>query len=148
MLSLQDYLNEFSPSQQGKERFMALSSAVLSQAADLLAFLPDADPSPFLPQSASGAWLACFGSLVNLDRPASTTTDDDYRELLLARAALMGWDGTNGTIPDVLAAAFPGRTYTYCDNMDGTVTATLENAAWPLEDLFPRPAGVRLIEGS
>jgi len=147
MLSLEDYLNEFSPSQQGREKFMALASAVLTQVTDLLAFLPDADPSPFLPSSASGAWLACFGALLNLDRPSGTTSDDDYRELLLARAALMGWDGTNGTVPDVLEAAFPGRTYTYCDNMDGTVTATLEGAVWPLEDLFPRPAGVRLIEG-
>ena len=47
----------------------------------------------------------------------------------------------------ILAIAFPGAEAVLTDNQDGTVTASLsEDTQFPLEDLFPCPAGIRLSE--
>ena len=146
-LSLNSWLDLFSPVHRQKPRFMALASAVLSQAADLLALIQDGIPEAFSLETASGRQLDALGNLINVSRPASDTSDEDYRFLLRARIAANHWNGTNETLPETLAEAFPGRTAMLKDNLNGTVTASLSGEApFPLADLFPVPAGVRLLE--
>ena len=71
--------------------------------------------------------------------------DETFRRYLLAKLALWTWDGTNETVPDVLAAALPGCTQT--DNGDGTVTVT-GTGTLPAGSVFPVPAGIRIIHNS
>ena len=143
------FLSLFSPHNQQKPRFMAMASAVLSQADDLLSLYEEAMPSAFALDSAVGFQLDTLGALVGVSRPSSATSDDDFRVLLRARIARNHWDGTNESLPAALAAAFPDRSSSLIDNLDGTVTASLsDDHPFPLKDLFPLPAGVRLLEAS
>ena len=148
MLSLDFYLSLFPASSREKPRFLALASAVLSQAADLLSLIQTDFLSAFDLNSASGVQLDVLGALLNVPRPKPSTPDADYRILLRARAAVNHWDGTNGSLPAVLESAFPGQSARLTDNLDGTVTATLSGSVpFALQDLFPVPAGIRLISG-
>ena len=159
------HLSLFSPVHQQKPRFMALASAVLSQAADLLSLYRSAVlsqaadllslyrsalPSALSPESAEGFQLDTLGLLAGIPRPSASTSDADYRAYLRAKTALHHWDGTNGSLPALLAEAFPGMDARLTDNQDGTVTASLSGSAgpfpFPLKDVFPRPAGIRLTE--
>ena len=127
-----------------KPRFSALAEAVLSQANDLFALLSSL-PSAWSLDEAVGKQLDDIGALMNIPRPPNTS-DEDYRLYLRARIAGKNWDGTNESLPGVLANAFSGRTAQMIDNLDGTVTAALSGEAPPfaLEELFPIPAGVRM----
>ena len=109
MLSLDFYLSLFPASSREKPRFLALASAVLSQAADLLSLIQTDFLSAFDMNSASGVQLDVLGALLNVPRPMPSTPDADYRILLRARAAVNHWDGTNGSLPAVLESAFPGQ---------------------------------------
>ncbi|MBQ6507355.1 MAG: DUF2612 domain-containing protein [Clostridia bacterium] len=145
-LTLSNYLSLFSPAHQGKPRFMALASAALSQAADLLTLLQSAFPEARTIDTATGSALDALGALLDVTRPASAS-DEDYRFLLRARIAARQWNGTNEGLPDVLAAALPRLNAACNDNADGSVTITLSgNPPFPLRDLIPVPAGVRLIQ--
>lgn len=146
MLSLEFYLSLFPASSREKPRFLALASAVLSQAADLLSLIQTVFLSAFDLNSASGVQLDVLGALLNVPRPMSSTPDADYRILLRARAAVNHWDGTNGSLPAILESAFPGQFARLTDNLDGTVTAFLSGSVpFSLQDLFPVPTGIRLI---
>lgn len=148
MLSLSYYLSLFPASSREKPRFMALASAVLSQAAELLSLIQSDIPSSYDLDSAAGSQLDTLGALLNVPRPKPSTPDADYLILLRARAAVNHWDGTNETLPAVLEAAFPGRSARLTDNLDGTVTASISGSVpFSLPDLFPVPAGIQLISG-
>jgi len=141
------YLNLFTPAVREKPRFMALASAVLSQADDLFALLQSAFPEAYSLDTAVGAGLNLLGAQLGIPRPAPDTPDEDYRFLLRARIAARHWDGTNGTLPAALEEAFPGMSARMIDNMDGTVTISVNGELpFPPEDLFPVPAGVRIVE--
>ena len=145
---LKPYLNLISPVHQGKTKFMALASAVLSQAADLLALYRDGLPEALSLETAEGFFLDTLGQLSGVPRPTPGTSDADYRTYLRALIRLHHWDGTNGSLGSLLAEAFPGMEARLTDNMDGTVTASLSgNIPFDLKDVFPCPAGVKLIEG-
>ncbi len=143
-------LSLFSPVHRQKSRFMALASAVLSQAADLLALYRDALPAAFSPETAEGFRLDTLGLLAGIPRPASGASDADYRACLRAKISLHHWDGTNGSLPALLAEAFPGMDARLTDNQDGTVTTSFSASStpvpFPLKDVFPCPAGIRLTE--
>ena len=145
---LAPYLSLFSPVHQRKPRFMALASAVLSQAADLLALYRDALPAALSPETAEGFQLDTLGLLAGIPRPSAATSDADYRAYIRAKTALHHWDGTNGSLPALLAEAFPGMDARLTDNQDGTVTASFSASSapvpFPLKDVFPCPAGIRL----
>ena len=147
---LSEYLSLFSPVHQRKPRFMALASAVLSQAAELLALYRDALPAALSPETAEGFRLDTLGLLAGIPRPASGTSDADYRAYLRAKIALHHWDGTNVTLPSLLEEAFPGMDARLTDNQDGTVTVSFSASSapvpFPLKDVFPCPAGIRLTE--
>ena len=149
MMSLESYLEMFPSATREKPRFMALAQAVMLQAAELLALVQTEIPAAYELGTASGAQLNALGELLNVPRPLPSTSDEDYRFLLRARIAVHHWDGTNESLPEVLEAAFPGREAKLIDNQDGTVTASVSgNLPFSLEELFPVPAGIRLIHGS
>lgn len=146
MVSLESWLSLFSPAVREKPRFMALAAAVLSQAADLLALVREGVPEAFSLDTAVGWQLDALGELLDVPRPGPSVSDEDYRFLLRARIAVHHWDGTNETLPAVLEAAFPGREAKLIDQMDGTVMASVSGELpFPLAELFPVPAGVRLV---
>ena len=148
-LNLDFYLNQFTPAIREKPRFMALASAVLSQADDLFTLLQSAFPEAYSLDTAVGAGLNLLGAQLGIPRPAPDTPDEDYRFLLQARIAARHWNGTNGTLPAALEEAFPGMSAQMIDNMDGTVTISVDGELpFPPEEMFPVPAGVRIVEGS
>ena len=125
---------------------MALAEAVLSQVTDLMALVTDGFPAARLPETAEGICLDAVGELLGVPRPAGME-DEAYRFLLRAKRAIHHWDGTNETLPAVLEAAFPSREAKLIDRMDGTVAASVSGELpFPLAELFPVPAGVRLVE--
>ena len=139
-MTLTDYLSLFPGSSREHPRFMAFAESVLRQAADLLALTASLQPG-FSFAAAEGKQLDDLAAAVGLARETGMT-DESFRQYLLAKLALWTWDGTNETVPAVLAAALPGSTQH--DNQDGTVTAGTDTAL-PPEKLFPYPAGIRLI---
>ena len=144
-----DYLTLFTPATKEKSRFMALAAAILSQVDDLLSLVTTDYLSAFDLSTAVGAQLDALGVLLDTPRPSASTSDEDYRFLLRARIAAHHWDGTNGSIPAMLAAAFPGMNAQMIDNEDGTVSVRYDGTLpFPAEDLFPVPAGIQLIEGN
>ena len=148
MLCLESYLEMFPPATREKPRFMALAGAVLTQAAELLALVQTGIPAAYDLETASGRQLDALGELLDVPRPLPSTSNADYRFLLQARIAVHHWDGTNESLPEVLEAAFPGRNAKLIDNQDGTVTAFVSgNLPFSLAELFPVPAGIRLIAG-
>ena len=149
MLNLESYLEMFPPATREKPRFMALAGAVLTQAAELVALVQAKIPAAYDLETASGAQLDALGELLNVPRPLPSTSDENYRFLLRARIVVHHWDGTNESLPEVLAAAFPGREAKLIDNQDGTVIASVSGSLpFSLEELFPVPAGIRLVHGS
>ncbi len=139
-----DYMDFIPPHNRLKPRFAALAEAVLAQANDLFALLASLTSSWSLDE-AIGVQLNTIGALVGILRPPNAS-DTEYRLFLRARMAARQWDGTNETLPAILARAFPERTATLVDNQNGTVTASLSGDAppFPLSDLFPVAAGIRL----
>ena len=129
------YLNLFTPAVREKPRFMALASAVLSQADDLFSLLQSDFPEAYSLDTAVGAGLNLLGAQLGIPRPAPDTPDEDYRFLLRARIAARHWDGTNGSLKETLDLGFPGAGAFIKDNMDGTVTGNVD---------FPCVAGIRL----
>ena len=147
MLDISTYLNLFSPAVREKPRFLTLATAILSQVNDLLTLVQSGYPAGWDLETAVGAQLDGLGVLLNTPRPAYSTPDEDYRFLLRARAAAFHWDGTNEALPEVLEKAFPHQNAALIDHQDGTVSASLDGTApFPLKDLFPVPAGVRVTE--
>ena len=146
--ALETYMNLLSPAHQGKPRFLALCAAILGQAAELFRLF-DLLPAAFDLSQAVGTQLDALGQLSGIPRPGTSVSDSDYRAYLRARIALHHWDGTNAALPALLSSAFPDGDARLTDNRDGTVTAALSgDFPFPLEEVFPRPAGIRLIESA
>ena len=144
--TLESYLALISPAHRGKPRFMALCAAVLSQAADLIR-LYQVLPEAFDLNRASGTQLDAMGQLAGISRPGANVSDADYRAYLRAWIQLHHWDGSNAALPALLSAAFPDQEARLRDNGDGTATASLPGGfPFPPGDVFPRPAGIRLLE--
>ena len=138
-----DYL---SPQNRMKARFSAWAAAVLEQAYDLFR-QADGVVAGLDLETAVGTQLDLIGALARVSRPVGAG-DAAYRDYLLARIAAKNWDGTNESLAETLAFAFPGRNARLIDNMDGTVSAALEGAVpgFDLAEVFPLPAGVRIRE--
>ena len=134
-MTLEDYLALFPGASREKERFMALAGAVLSQATDLQALVAGMQPA-FSFASAEGAQLNRIAEAAGLARE-SGMTDEAFRQYLLSKLCLWGWDGSNEGTSAALAAQ-PG--VSVCDNGNGTVTVTPGGTR---EDLVPVPAGVK-----
>ena len=133
-MTVDSLLRLLSPHVHSLPRFSALAAAVFQQAADLAAVV-EALPAAFSVENAVGRQLDIIGESVGALRPSADTPDTEYRQYLLGKLALWRWNGTNETVPDVLAAALPGVTWN--DPCDLSVTFS----AGP-EALLPVPAGI------
>ena len=144
-MSLADYLSLFPPSSLSMPRFSALAEAVLRQSADLQALIPFLE-SGFSVASAEGAQLDALGESMGIPRP-SGMTDEAYRQLISIKCILWGWDGINDSVPTLLSEAIPGASQVdHCDlSVSVSVPSGTSLPAAP-EELFPVPAGVRVIQ--
>jgi len=143
-LTLSDYLNLFPPSSLAMPRFAALATVVLQQAADLQALIPDLE-SGFSIGDGVGAQLDALGESVGVPRP-SGMTDTDYRKLLSMKFDLWGWDGTNETVPALVATMMPGASQVDHGNLSVTISIPSDSSLPDsTEELFPVPAGVRVV---
>ena len=140
-----DYLNLFPPSSLAMPRFAALATVVLQQATDLQALIPALE-SGFSVGNGVGAQLDALGESAGVPR-SSGMTDADYRQLLSMKFDLWGWDGTNETVPALVATMMPGASQ--ADHGDLSVTVSIPSSVSlpdEPEELFPVPAGVRVIQ--
>ena len=146
-VNLNSCLDLISSVHHAKPRFMALASAVLEQVTDLLSLYGNQLPGALSLETAQGFFLDTLAALSGLSRPTPGMSDESFREYLRAKIQCNHWNGQNETLPGILSMAFPGAEAVLVDNQDGTVTASLsEDTQFPLEDLFPCPAGIRLSE--
>ena len=144
-MEIEDYLALFPGASRGKPRFMALAEAVLRQVIELQAVVASMQGA-FSFASAEGKQLDLLAESAGLSREDTAAgvncTDAQFRQYLLAKLALWGWDGTNEGVPAVLEAGLPGNTEK--DNGNGTVTVS-PGTGLPAEvkEMAPVPAGVR-----
>ena len=144
-MNLNSYLDLISPVHHAKPRFMALAGAVLRQVTDLLSLYGNQLPEALSLETAQGFFPDTLAALSGFLRPTPGMSDDSFREYLRAKIQCNHWNGQNETLPGILSMAFPGVEAKLTDNMDGTVTAELSTeTSFPLEDLFPCPAGICL----
>ena len=143
---LDSYIALFSAFVRDLPRFSALAAAVLQQAEDLRAVIPDLLESGSL-NDAVGEQLDMLGESFGLSRSdAADDSDETYRAYINAKLVLWRWDGTNQSVSSLLAEAFPGQNVTLTDNGNMTITAgNTENLPGDPEELMPVPVGVRLI---
>ena len=134
------YLALFPAFSREKPRFAALAEAVLRQAADLIALVPQL-ASGFSFASAEGIRLDELGTSVSVPRQEGWS-DETYRAVLLKKLKLGTWDGTNETSFDFLDEG-----ETLIDNCDGTVTAATL-LPLPANEVLPVPIGVAAVSGS
>lgn len=150
-MTLDYFLSALSPSARALPRFTSLAEAVLHQVLDLYT-LAASIPAAFSLDSATGVQLDTLASSLGLSRadtiPGTDADDETFRSYIRAKLALWRWDGTNETIPAVLAEAFPDLDIRLEDNCDLSVTLYGSDiSALPAapETLLPVPAGIRLI---
>ena len=140
-----DYLSLFPDSTRGKQRFMALATALLRQVVDLQGVVSQINGA-FAPERAQGAQLDVLAASVGLSRADTsagvTASDEVFREFVKKKLIQWSWDGRNVTVSDVVAKIQSGARLT--DNMNGTVTVTgAGSQPAPVKDLFPIPGGIR-----
>ena len=138
-MQLSDYLALFPSASREKSRFMALAEAALSQVLDLQNLVSQIRAG-YAVGSAAGAQLDAVAAAVGLRRESGIETDEAFRQYLLAKLCLWGWDGSNEGVPAALAAQ-PG--VMVFDNGNGTVTVS---PAGTDPELVPVPAGVGINE--
>ena len=147
-MTVQNMLDLLAPFVRTLPRFMGLAEAVLRQAADLQAVIPEM-VGAFSLESAVGCQLDQIGQMFGLRREMTTagsaTTDEAFRSFLKAKLALWRWDGRNETVGAVIQEAFPGLGVKVKDNGNGSVTVTgagsLPAAAGTV---LPVPVGIRV----
>ena len=136
-MTLDNMMNLFSPAVRKLPRFSSLAEAVLQQVADLQGVIPEME-AVFSLATATGVQLDLLGDTLGLER--DSRSDAEYRELIRSKLALWRWNGTNETVPAVLAEAFPEQDVSLADNGDCSVTVNETIGS----DLLPVPAGVSL----
>ncbi len=134
-MTIEEYLALFPGASREKSRFMALAEAVLSQVLDLQNLVSQIRAG-YSVGSAAGAQLDAVAAAVGLRRVSGIETDEAFRQYLLAKLCLWGWDGSNEGVPAALAAQ-PGVTVS--DNGNGTVSVS---PAGSDPDVLPIPAGI------
>lgn len=139
------------PSVRELLRFSALAEAVLQQAEDLAAVLPSL-LSGFSLEEATGVQLDQLGESMGLSRSsAADPSDETYRAYIRAKLLLWRWDGSAGSVPALLDAAFPGQGVTLTDYgtehgfVARVIAGNTEHLPGAPADLLPVPSGVTLI---
>ena len=140
-----DYLDLFPGASREKTRFMALVTAVVQQVVDLQVVVAQINGA-FAPESAQGAQLDDLAASMGLSRldtsAGAAVTDAVFRDFIQKKLIQWSWDGTNASIPEIVAKLQQGAVQT--DNQNGTVTVTGASGLPALvKELFPIPGGVR-----
>ena len=136
---MQSYITLFPGYTRSMPRFSALAQAVLRQAEDLQALVPQLE-SGFSFAAAEGIQLGALGESVSLPRQEGWS-DETYRAVLLRKLKRCRWDGTNETVPEFLEEG-----ETLCDNDNGTVSVhTPAPLPLPAGELLPVPLGIKTI---
>ena len=139
---LEKWMSLFPGYTRNKPRFAALAEALLRQAADLWALVPQLE-SGFSLSAAQGLQLDALGQSVSLPRQAGWS-DEVYRNVLQRRLKLFRWDGSLDTVKDFLESG-----ETFSDNVNSSVTVHANAAPpVPLKDWFPVPPGIRVVSMS
>ena len=97
-----DYMALFPGYTRSMPRFAALSEAVLRQATDLMALVPEVE-SGFSVAGAAGAQLDALGASFLTPRQLGWD-DETYREVLRRKLKRAAWNGMNGTVSAFLEA--------------------------------------------
>ena len=144
-MPINDYLALIPGSTREKQRFMALTTAVLQQVTDLQAVIGEINRA-FAPAGAQGAQLDVLAASVGLCRADTsagvTASDTVFRDFIRKKLIQWSWDGRNVTVSDVVSKIQAGARQT--DNINGTVTVTgAGSQPAPVKDLFPIPGGIR-----
>ena len=144
-MNLEDYLSLFPGSSREQNRFISLATVVLRQVTDLQTVVAQINEA-FSPESAKGNQLDVLAASLNLSRldttAGATVTDAAFRDFIQKKLIQWSWDGTNASVPEIVAKLQSGSNQT--DNQNGTVTITgAGTQPAPVKDLFPIPAGVR-----
>jgi len=139
-----DYLDLFPGASREKTRFMALVTAVVQQVVDLQVVVAQINGA-FAPESAQGAQLDDLAASMGLSRldtsAGAAVTDAVFRDFIQKKLIQWSWDGTNASIPEIVAKLQQGAVQT--DNQNGTVTVTgASGLPAPVKELFPIPCGV------
>jgi len=146
-LMLEDYLSLFPGVTREKQRFMALAVAVLGQVTDLQAVVAQINEA-FAPGAAEGVQLEALAASLGLSRldtsDGAVVTDEVFRDFVLKKLIRWSWDGTNGSVAEVVEKIKLGAVET--DNQDGTMTITgAGTQPGPVKELFPVTAAIRVM---
>jgi hypothetical protein len=140
-----DYLSLFPGKTREKMRFMEMAAVVIQQVMDLQVVVGEINGA-FSPENAQGDQLDVLAASLNLSRldtsAGTTVTDTVFRDFIQKKLIQWSWDGTNASVPRIVAKLKPGTSQT--DNQNGTVTVSgAGTQPAPVKDLFPIPAGVK-----
>lgn len=143
-MTLSDYISLFPGASREKNKLMALAEAILQQVIDMQNVIIAINES-YSYLEAEGRQLDAIAADIGLERKDTTNgvncSDADFRNYILAKLALWGWNGMNDTVPNILAAGLPGNTEK--DNVNGTVTVSpATGLPAPVINLAPIPAGI------
>ena len=138
-MDLSDYMSLFPSYTRDLPRFFALAEAVLRQAADLIALIPNLE-SGLSVDGAAGAQLDALGA--SFCTPRQQGWDDEtYRDVLRRKLKRVHWDGRNGTVSEFLSDGD-----SVADHDDWTVTVrTSDPLPLPACDLLPIVIGEKVI---
>ena len=142
---MNEYLSLFSGNVREKQRFMVFAAIVIGQVADLQAVVGEINGA-FAPETAQGAQLDALGASLGLSRAETsagvTVSDAVFRDYIRKKLIRWGWDGTNASVPAIIAKIRQGSDQT--DNQNGSVTVTgAGTQPAPAKELYPIPAGIR-----
>ena len=140
-----EYISLFSGTIREKQRCMRLASAVLQQVTDLQAGVGEINGA-FAPETAQGTQLDALGASLGLSRAETsagvTASDAVFRDYIRKKLIRWGWDGTNGSVSEIVERIQAGSRM--MDHGDGTVTITgAGTQPADVKELFPVPAGIR-----
>ncbi len=138
-MDFSDYMSLFPSYTRGLPRFSALAEAVLRQATDLIALIPNLE-SGFSVDGAAGAQLDALGA--SFFTPRQLGWDDEtYRNALRRKLKRVNWDGRNGSVSEFLS---DGDFVADHDNWTVTVR-TADPLPLPACDLLPVVLGEKVI---
>ena len=138
-MDLSDYMSLFPSYTRDLHRFSALAEAVLRQATDLIALIPNLE-SGFSVNGAAGAQLDALGA--SFFTPWQRGWDDEtYRNVLRRKLKRVNWDGRNGSVSEFLSDGD-----SVADHDNWTVTVRTEDPLpLPACDLLPIVIGEKVI---
>ena len=110
-----DYLSLFPGKTREKQRFVALVTAVVQQVVDLQAVVAQINRA-FAPENAQGDQLDDLAASMGLSRldtsAGANVTDAAFRDFIQKKLIQWSWDGTNGTVQDLVEKIKPGARQT------------------------------------